>query len=249
MPQLPFATYMHAWSGFRESTNETDAIAAHLINNTDLTEKKKIIDLGCGDGLLARKIVDKCVCDKITLVELEKELLRKAKKNFKSFTDINVGFVNCDLTTLKSEYYRNYDAVIASHLFYLIDENYIHDLLKKLLSGTKLYIVLDTPCSIFANVWKETANFYFKRLIKTHDLITSLNTSNYLVKKTVINCVMQNPLHLPIKKRSAVLSFLCYTEINSLLKEKPHFSVILENECGGEIQINYNAYCYEITRV
>lgn len=137
-------------------------ISSHLSSTSECKKIWNMIDVGCGDGLLSVKLVEKIVlminnartykeinCD---MLDPSEEIINNLKKKITSikWAD-NVSFYYNNQTieeyldrTLKSDLETKYDVIFGSHVFYHIDKwgEVIHQLLNRLKDGGWMCIVL-----------------------------------------------------------------------------------------------------------
>lgn len=249
---FPFASYKEAWVDFREITNETSATAKHLIKKTSITKNHSIIDIGCGDGTLLKSVLNNNFhsIKRAVLVEIEEALLEKAKINLQSLPFSPVcKYINKDLTLLNINEYQNSDAILASHVFYLVKDDFLKNFIADIPAGVKIYIILDEPYSVFDSFWVHTASFFHERLKLLHNTFSNLPTNFYTTKKTIIKSKMKNPLLLAHDKKINILSLLCYSDINHLFSSDPTFFCSTLKKFQEGNFLTYNSYCYEVQRI
>ena len=141
---------------------ETEELVENTINYLNLLGKKdlKILDIGCGSGVIGLTLKQKYPTSEVDLVDISEKALEVAKQNAKNLA--------LDVNFIKSDVFENIDKkydLIISNPPYIKDEEEIEDIIKnnepnialnagkdgldvyrKILKDVKNYI--NTPCLI-----------------------------------------------------------------------------------------------------
>lgn len=250
-------SYMHSWKLFRVMSNENKVTADHLLSrpfwprNEDLV----LVDVGCGDGRLTEQIVlghGRCrLVSEVRLLDPDPEFLAEARQHLTE-TGI-VTNVNTFLGPAEDNLARHYsgsNVILAVHVVYLMQDGAFETMLDALPPGVPMYVVLDTPYSVFTTLWKNTAPKYYERSRKTHETIKHLAADKYSTDYTTISSRIDNPLHIPHEiVRNSILSMLCYSEVGSMPAEQREWvETQVAAKAVGE-HIRCESACYEITKL
>lgn len=127
---------------------------------------------------------------------------------------------------------------LAIHVIYLLEMKAIDDLIALPEKGTDLIVVLDSPDSVFSQVWEKTAPDYLKKCEYVIDGITR-KYQGHVYDEVVCSQVLKPSERMDRQIRLAVLSTICYRkydEMNEALKA--HTLNVLDshtNEAGTAI--------------
>lgn len=129
--------------------------------------------MGCGDGRILAEIL---ACDgsvqKVRLVDPDNDLLNEAEslieRRFPShhivamLNSVRDGWPKCA---------GEADVILAVHLVYLLEEDELQALVHKRPNKATTFIVLDAPTSVFTELWQWTADKYFRRSKRAHEVL------------------------------------------------------------------------------
>jgi uncharacterized protein len=76
---------------------------SRLVNRLSLNQNANVLELGCGPGYYSRKTARKIPGGKLTLVDIQQEMLDMAEKRMESFGLTNIGYVRADASGLPFE--------------------------------------------------------------------------------------------------------------------------------------------------
>lgn len=251
MHDLPFKTYIEAWSFFRSISNETVSIASHLVNHTNIRNHHSFVDLGSGDGELTKNVLSFGVIipKKLVLIDKEEKFLNAAKDSFQSVPTLKkTTFLKEDFTQIGSKVFRKFDAILAIHMLYFVELEFLIKLLNKLSMESTCYIVIDKLDSLFGVCWKEMNPSYFERLSQILEYINRLSNDEYNVEKSEIDSVLTNPLLLPPNKMRTILSLLFYSDDESVIAKGAEVLNIFTEGDMCQPNIPLSCYCFEISK-
>ncbi len=149
------------WKKYNNKTAE------EIIKNIDIKNSLKILDAGCGTGVLIHKLLEKNSKVNITGIDISEEMLKIAKYKFNK----NVKLINSDVEDLKLK--NKFDLIIFnSNTHYLNDLNKVIKDFKKLLNENGKLILVDwSKDSILFKI----LNLYWKLKIKSFKRIYTTN--------------------------------------------------------------------------
>ena len=132
-------------------------IDAFNLLNKDLSVSKKVLDIGCGEGVISNLLYDKFNNIKITAVDYFEEAIKKAKEN----NPRNISFDTGDITALK--YTDNsFDIVVSTEVLEHIPNPDIA--LKELYRVANKHIILSVPSEPFFCIGNLASGKNIKRL-------------------------------------------------------------------------------------
>ena len=132
-------------------------IDAFNLLNKDLSVSKKVLDIGCGEGVISNLLYDKFNNIKITAVDYFEEAIKKAKEN----NPRNIFFDTGDITALK--YTDNsFDIVVSTEVLEHIPNPDIA--LKELYRVANKHIILSVPSEPFFCIGNLASGKNIKRL-------------------------------------------------------------------------------------
>ena len=132
-------------------------IDAFNLLNKDLSVSKKVLDIGCGEGVISNLLYDKFNNIKITAVDYFEEAIKKAKEN----NPRNIFFDTGDITALK--YADNsFDIVVSTEVLEHIPNPDIA--LKELYRVANKHIILSVPSEPFFCIGNLASGKNIKRL-------------------------------------------------------------------------------------
>jgi SAM-dependent methyltransferase len=215
----------------------------------------RILDIGCGDGLLLRAIVEGLHEGEHNVVLLDPYLpwLKQARTNLRETKTFGVlsgikavqGRVEDCYESLASEA----DVILAVHLVYLIAGETFEVMIENLPPGVPMYVVLDAPGSIFSALWQVTAPRYLRLVTHAHQLAQRImKERNYHVHHSRITSQLRNPLGEHPELRDALLSILCYTDVRQLNKDTYDDVIrIIKRRTRNDI-VKCESSCYEVVK-
>jgi ubiquinone/menaquinone biosynthesis C-methylase UbiE len=71
-----------------------------LVDRLSLSQSANVLELGCGPGYYSAKVAQKIPSGKLTLVDIQQEMLEMAKRRVDSFGIFNINYVLADATEL-----------------------------------------------------------------------------------------------------------------------------------------------------
>lgn len=251
--EWPMPSYMQAWKAFRQMSDENHETALHLLSRPSwpTVDKTVITDVGCGDGMLVQQVVlhSKSEISEVRLYDPDREFLAEAERRLtETPCELQIKASTAFAEDIRSADLRGSHAILAVHVVYLMQEDGLAALLRELPIGTPLYIVLDQPHSVFSRLWRGTAPKYFERSRKTHQLVARLPRDTYGIEQSVITSHLQNPLVQRRDIRDAVLSILCYADVQDM--EKDDYDSVQKEiaRCTVGSHVLCESTCYEIVR-
>jgi hypothetical protein len=251
LPTWPCNSYLSAWKTFRLISNENEVTASHLLTRKNWPRKENIAicDLGCGDGHLVEKIILKSPTKiaKLYLLDPDAELMREAHERI---SEINlVSNVVCSVSKAEDgllECVTGTDVILLIHVVYLIENGVLLKILSSIPINTPLYIILDSPDSIFTALWKITAPKYYEKAFKAHEILKKLSKERFTIKRSTIKSQIINPLSSPREDiRQAILSILTYSDFHDHMY--PSVMPILKKHMV-ENNLVCKSVCYEVMR-
>ena len=253
--EWPMGSYKNTWRLFRRMSNENDVTAEHLISRSHWPRVKNLalLDIGCGDGLLTERIVlrSKKPVAEVRLLDPDKDFLGEAKAHITE-TGV-VTNVKCRQGLAEDnlpECCRGVHAILAVHVVYLMRNGAFKRLIDFLPKGIPLYVVLDTPDSVFSKLWKKTAKKYASRSAKVHEALSDLPADQFEINFSTITSYLDSPLHQeqPGIKES-VLSLLCYAEMQSLPTTTRRWVQQQVRDYTVGDHVHCESACYEIVKL
>lgn len=91
---------------------ETEELAEWLLKNTKLPEMPRILDMGCGSGVLGLTLAAENPAARVTLADLSPDALELSRENAAELGTGNVEFVASDLFSALGD--RSYDLIVAN---------------------------------------------------------------------------------------------------------------------------------------
>lgn len=261
---FPTTAYPEAWKNFRRMSDE-NKVTAELITafpflkNSQTDRIIRILDIGCGDGLLIQQIIQKLCCDlgssieTLTILDPYKDWLDEARNTLKVYEKCKT-IPNLDLIHGKIEDHIpnllcQHEVILAIHLVYLLDDGVFEKLVHSLPQNTThLYVVMDAPGSVFSEIWKVTQPIYLDRVEKAHQFIKNLGFEYSVIEDSILSMV-NNPLRIEdLGIRNSLLSMLSYSNYDDLSQEDiRHIKNEIDKNSTGH-QLRCKSTCYEIFR-
>lgn len=250
--------YMAAWQTFRDHSDEDRATVIHLLNSSSWPNRGSLVicDIGCGDGRIIEKILlndfIKMHVHEVRLVDPDGDLLAQAKKSVDRTQKVR------QVVPLK-KYARDVwpscavgaDVVLAIHVAYLMPNGELSRLLAERPKSTSLLVVLDSPDSVFTELWAETAPKYYQRVIKAHDTLSRYLGADAPKRTSFITARIPRVILRQRHHADWVLSILCYRNMRKGVDRQIRHKVdtILEKhmDSTGE-NIVCKSVCYEIPK-
>jgi hypothetical protein len=250
--EFPLETYLSSWKLFRYSSNENIVTAEHLLASKSWKQHSKILDVGCGDGLIVREVAyrSSSPIQEIHLLDADLELLQEAYKHVSALNIVSsVKTYHCNICEQVPTCYSEVDAILAIHLAYLVPSSHFSVLIENLPKNIPLYLILDEPKSVFSSIWEKTAPKYFQRSAYAHKLISELSRDKFSIETSTITSHLKNPLSIERQDiREGILSLLCYNNFSQLTpKDKEWVAEQITNFTKNDL-VYCNSTCYEIAR-
>lgn len=248
-------TYLTAWKTFRRLSDENRATARCLVTQPLWPPRDGvvIVDIGCGDGRLVEEVVlqSPSKIDEVRLIDPDAELLAEAAACVGELALVRrIDAIHSAVENLHSESMLNANVLLCVHVVYLLAPVSLNHTLELLPSGVPLYIVLDSPGSVFTALWERTAPRYHRRAVEAHQIIRGLSNRDYTIKTTTVQSTVCNPITVARPDvRDALLSILCYREISNGTDNdlRDWIAKTLTERAAGN-GIRCESTCYEITR-
>jgi hypothetical protein len=224
--EWPMGSYKHSWKLFRRMSNENEVTAEHLLSRPSWPRVAGVVlvDVGCGDGLVTQQIVhlSDCSVAEVRLLDPDATFLQEAKQHIQEtgiVTDVKTFLGPAELNL--PEHYQGANVVLAVHVVYLMQDGAFESMLSTLPRRVPMYVVLDTPDSVFAKLWKETAPKYWQRSSNAHAILDRLSRGEYAVNYSTISSRLDSPLdHSQPAIRNSILSILCYADYDGMAEEQ-----------------------------
>lgn len=205
----PFDAYTLHWRLFRCMSNENEVFANAVLNCPLYKDSNQptIVDIGTGDGDIAQRIIKKTKDRNFVLVDPSDEYLSIAKLLTSEYVNRvlyeKVKFI--EMQTYPKALY------LAIHMIYLLSEREIELLLELPINGFDLILIVDSPYSIFSQLWNVCAKNYYKKCEYFYDQLKRKHK-----KKTItpINTRALSPFKPRIDDftQVAMLSTMCYCD-------------------------------------
>ena len=250
--EWPMASYMEAWKTFRSRSNENEETAAHILDceNWPRHDDLVILDIGCGDGLLLKQLILQCrtAIWEVRLLDPDHDLIQLAKGNLEGLGDVMVtaidGFAEDHFPGVAIDCH----AVLAVHVAYLMPEEAFERMMTSLPQEVPMYVVVDSPGSVFQRLWPVTAPKYAARVANVHGLMQRLSNAGFSVRCTTVTSQTEFPLSAFERVNEAVISLLCYHNIRDLTAQqrKEVHTVLDRSVIGGRLRCQSS--CYEVIR-
>jgi len=246
-------TYFERWRTFRSVSDENKVTARHMLSRPrwPRSDNTVIVDIGCGDGELVRQVVldSRVPVGEVRLIDPDAELLERAAKQLRGI-DV-VGEVSPFLGNgeeLAAECCIGAHVVLAVHVVYLMRDTGLQAVLEHVPPRVPLYVVLDSPGSVFTKLWQRTAPQYARRARNAHQLVAELDRTAVAVETTSIISHVDNLSQLNQPVRDALISLLAYADVRAMPTEEYAWvnEVIGDYVVGG--QLICESTCYEIVR-
>jgi hypothetical protein len=263
MPLFPSTVYTRAWKTFRLRSNEnrvtTEAILSfpYLINKIHC-EKIRLLDIGCGDGLLVQEFVHQLCRDfrtkieHVTLLDPYVNWLEEAGATLSSLHESRTIPELYKVDTGIEENIPNllviHNVIFAVHLVYLLEDGVFTNLIQSLPHRVPLYVVMDAPDSVFSQIWEKTQPSYLNRVKKAHKFINSLkDDGQYSITQESVMSKVDNPLTIEDSGiKNMILSMLSYSDYETLSNQEMDYinEKVKENSQGDKLRCK--SICYEI---
>ena len=150
----------YGYGGYKYIENYWTPVAKKLIKKFKLTNKSKILDIGCGKGFLLfeiKKILSKI---KIEGIDISKHAIINSKKEVKKFLKI------ADVNQYKFK--RKYDLIISINTLHNLEIDKLSSVVKKIIKFSKnSYIAVEGYRNVKElfnlQCWALTANTFFSK--------------------------------------------------------------------------------------
>jgi len=172
----------------------------------------RVLDLGCGDGQIAKALASTIRRPEIVLLDRDPEMLAQAVAALSecplgpSVRGIH-GLAETDGPFLA----RSVDVALLIHVAYLMEPSTLAQLVRSWPPRVPIVVVFDEVDSVFSRIWRFTAPAFADRVTKAHSLLNDLG-SGYYVHRSSFETNVASPDQLSEKTRSLVLSMLSYSD-------------------------------------
>ncbi len=248
----PCNSYLSSWKTFRLMSNENEVTADHLVKCVYWPQKENITicDLGCGDGHLIENLILKnpTKIAKIHLVDPDLNLINEARARVceTGLAPDPVCFIS-NAEECLSKCVADADVILLIHVVYLMKDGTLNKILSAIPFNVPLYVILDSPDSVFTALWKITAPTYQERAFKAHEILRNLPEKKFIIKRSTIKSQIKNPLLLQrAELRQAILSILTYSDFDEHIY--PTVRPILKNHIVDN-NLVCKSICYEVIRI
>ena len=249
----PMASYMDSWKVFRTLSNENDVTARALLERPawpDRASPLRILDIGSGDGRLVARVAELChnPVREVRLLDPDLSLLAEAEDHLSSSSVAqSVTLVRGGIADHLPTAFEGINVALAVHLVYLLNDEEFDQLLRALPPQVPLYVILDSPGSLFTRLWEITAPNFLERSMNAHESVQSLS-DKYSVQISTILSRIEGLSEMGIGLQEAILSLLCYTDYPRLsLEMKSRVQSLIDNFTESET-VQCESICYEIVR-
>ncbi|HEV2804782.1 MAG TPA: class I SAM-dependent methyltransferase [Chthoniobacterales bacterium] len=245
--------YLQAWKLFRSNSDENQATAKFLLTQPAWPTHpiREICDLGCGDGRLLAEVLRRCgYVQRVRLVDPDPELLEEAE------TLIEQQFPTTNILALLNSVGDGWprcagesDVILAVHLVYLLDDEELGHLLAARPADRPLYVVLDAPTSVFTQLWRWTADKYFRRAKRAHELLQAELGLDEIPTKSRFRSRIPKDLLSSHELSDWLLSILCYrnmlSDVPDDLRRKVSEIIDRHTDSSGHY-VECESVCYEL---
>jgi SAM-dependent methyltransferase len=244
---------MSAWKTFRRLGDEPTATARHVMGRPHWPSSAplRILDLGCGDGRMLESFLvgSRREVARAVLVDPDQTVLAEATTQLEGLglgTEIEAVNGVADVEGIARS--RIVDVGLAIHLVYLMPHRSLCKLLEGWPARVPLYIVMDSPTSVFGELWLETAPDYAARASSAHSYLALGAKSTMTVSESDFQTEVANPFMLPQPQRDLVMSLLCYCDFPSLPKRTQDSVEAIVARYATNGTITCACRCYEVLK-
>lgn len=191
---------------------------------------KRIIDLGCGNGVIP--LIMSLRCDKkIIGVELQSKIADMAKRSieYNGLTD-TIEIINCNMKDYVSdETFESFDLITCNPPYFKVnDKNYFNDNIEKVIARHEVEITLSELMVIVKNLLKNNGNFAIvHRTDRLMEILSEFRKNNIEPKRVRF-------VHEKSNKESTLV--LIEGQKNGKVGLKVENPFILYNEDGSETE-------------
>ena len=252
----PMGSYVPAWKVFRAYSKENLIIAEHVSNTRTWvkTEPSRVLDIGSGDGLVLKKIIEQSEYKphSIRIVEPNSELLQEARSNLIELCPENsLELIKEDIFSYQAQIaYEGVDLILLIHVLYLLPEESVNKIIQSLPVGLPIIIVTDQNSSLFSDTWKLAAKKYYNRSTQINSFIGSLNNDKYSVNETSFRTYLKNPFYIQREDlQDKLISMISYSEFNEMdVDRKLDIKEIFDKFSEKDL-VYCESKCYEIIKL
>ncbi len=245
--------YLKAWKLFRDNADENEVTAKFLLKRPSWPRKSglDICDLGCGDGRLVAELLARCGdVQKVRLVDPDNDLLAEAEALVER--RFPVTHIVASLNSVREGWPKcagDADVILGVHLVYLLEEDELQSLVHNRAKHAVTYIVLDAPTSVFTELWKRTADKYYRRAKLAHaELCKHLGLATPPQAEPIRSRISKKLL-ADHELSDWLLSILCYrnmlTDVPADLRRKVREIINRHTDKTGEF-VECESVCYEL---
>ena len=143
---------------------------------------------------------------------------------------------------------READVGLAVHVVYLLPHARFRSFVQHWPPDVPLYVVLDSPNSVFSALWKHTAQDFAARSARVHEYLAGEANHGLLIRRTEFATRVANPFELEATIRNLVLSLLCYCDYDDLPQgKKVEVEQVIRQHAEGN-EVACACTCYELLR-
>jgi hypothetical protein len=245
--------YLKAWRLFRANSDENQTTANFILGrsswprNTNL----ELCDLGCGDAhLLAEMLARTEQIQKVRLVDPDDDLLNEAQSVIEQrFPSRNIVALLHSVRDGWPKCAGDAHAILAVHLVYLLEGDELASLVHNRPKKAVTYIVLDAPTSVFTELWKWTADKYYRRAKLAHTELCNYLGVAAPPQDSRICSRIGKKLLTDHELSDWLLSILCYrnmlTDVPNNLRAEVDAIIERHTDETGEF-VECESVCYEL---
>jgi SAM-dependent methyltransferase len=249
----PMVNYMPAWKTFRRESDEPEITAEHVIHQPGWPRKEplSILDIGCGDGRMIEAFLFTVHqdIDKVVLLDPDEHMLHEARAEIESYNLGTVVEPRLGVADLGgTELAKCVDVGLAIHVAYLLPPTSFQNLVRRWPCGKPLYVVLDSPGSVFTQLWERTAPEYAARSTSIHAFFAENASVDSSIAMTTFSTRVASPFLLADKISRLVLSLLSYRQYDELTPDlRQHVDDTVQAHIEGD-KLVCKCSCYEILK-
>jgi trans-aconitate methyltransferase len=231
---------------YSKNNNLQFEFAMQSIQHIEINPDSRILDIGCGDGLITRKIAEKVTQGCIIGTDISQQMINHANEKHKE--QKNLGFMQMDAS--KNIFKNQFDIITSFNCLHWIKDqrSALKGIAEAATDGAKIILLFSHKKSLYHDMldhicnsekWKShfkdyvnprsfyTKESYQEMLEKEHLIVLSVveKEMSYQFQDTTalkkfFNSSMSQVTHLPIEKREEFLSDFTSELVERLQREK-----------------------------